>query len=88
MSYNMPGPVSDSYDPEFGTGYNAALIAHALHDMYKKVSDVLENKPPIYILNLISDWGTDNNSKRIKHAFTEKEWRLIRFAIERAIDSI
>jgi hypothetical protein len=85
----MPGPVSDSYDPEFGTGYNAALVAQALLDMYKKISHVLKNKPPICVLDLVEDWANnDDESIRIKHTFTEKEWRLIRFAIERAIDSI
>lgn len=85
----MPGPVSDSYDPEWGTSHNRHLIIEALKDMYDKVSHVLGDKPPIYILKLVKDWAyNDDEIVRIRHEFTEKEWRIIRFALERSIDSL
>lgn len=80
----MPGPVSDSYDPEFGTQHNADIINIRLATLYHKVSTILENKPPLPILELIEA----ELYKPIVANLTEKEWRLLRFALERAIDSI
>lgn len=37
----MPGPVSDSYDPEFGTGYNAACVASAIREVTDRATEVL-----------------------------------------------
>jgi hypothetical protein len=80
----MPGPVSDSYDPEWGTGANADAIAAALGRMHGRVSGVLGHKPPLFVLDLIrADLPTP-----ITATFTEGEWRLIRFALERAGESL
>ena len=80
----MPGPISDSYDPEFGTGENCALIGEALQGVYKKVSRILKNQPPLYILDLVKA----KLPEPIEAKLTTKEWRLIRFALERAQESI
>lgn len=81
----MPGPVSDSFDPEFGTGENAAAIREALQGVYLKLTrDVLNNQPPLYILDLVRA----DLPQRIQTSLTEKEWRLIRFALERAQESL
>ena len=80
----MPGPVSDSYDPEFGTGANCDEISSALRGVYREVSDILGKQPPMYILDLVRA----DLRKSIKATLTEKQWRLIRFALERAEESI
>ena len=43
----MPGPVSDSYDPEWGTRAAAEPIIDSLDEMYGKVSEILGNTQPI-----------------------------------------
>ena len=45
----MPGPTSDSYDPEWGTGANAEPITDALETLYDRVSGVLGGQEPIDI---------------------------------------
>lgn len=80
----MPGPVSDSYDPEFSTSANAQEIIDALNEVYERLTDILGGKEPMYILNLVrSDLKSLHSAK-----LTEREWRLLRFAVERARDSI
>lgn len=81
----MPGPVSDSYDPEWGTGANAAEIADALDEVYGEVSGIVGNPTPLFILDLIKARGMD---VKVEHALTVKQWRIIRFALERAKESI
>lgn len=80
----MPGPVSDAYDPEWGTGANAQEIHYALGSLYERVSAILDNKEPIYILDLVND----SLPTTINATLTEWEWRIIRFALERANESI
>lgn len=80
----MPGPVSDSYDPEFGTSENSLEIDIALEKDYNKLSDILGQRDPLFILDLVE---ADLPAK-ITATLTEKEWRLLRFAVERARDSI
>lgn len=72
----MPGPVSDSYEPEFGTGANVDAIKTALREVYSEVSDILDGAPPMYILDLVR---TDLPIL-IPASLTERQWRLIRFA--------
>jgi len=80
----MPGPVSDSYDPEWGTREPAERIIEELNSVHAKVSEILGGKPPIYILDLIGD----KLPREISATLTEKEWRFLRFALERASESI
>jgi len=81
----MPGPVSDRYDPEWGTGDNADEIREAIQEVYDKLSVVLGQSKPLYILDLVRVHGLN---KRIDATLTEKEWRILRFACERAKESI
>lgn len=83
-SNNMPGPCSDSYDPEWSTVDNADRIREALLDMHKKLTSVLGDTPPIFILSLLE--SEFNNTMTVM--LTEKEWRILRFACERAKESI
>lgn len=79
-----PGPVSDAYDPEFGTRAVAGEIDDALSDVYDRVSAVLSHKEPIYIVDLVRE----ELPTVINATLTEREWRLIRFALERARESL
>lgn len=88
----MPGPVSDSYDPEFGTSANAAEISSELREMYELLSGIIErgigpgrDPKPINILQLAR---ADHLSTKITATLSEQEWRLLRFALERALESI
>jgi hypothetical protein len=82
----MPGPVSDSYDPEFGTREVADDIDGALRAVYDRLTVILGNKPPMNILDLV-DAKLDSFIVA-GGGLTEREWRLLRFAIERARQSL
>ena len=82
----MPGPVSDSYDCEWGTAENRDKIADELRRMHSKLSTILKHKPPVNILELVSK--PYDPLKRIGCEMPEYEWRLLRFALERAEESI
>lgn len=80
----MPGPVSDSYDPEWGTTANGAEITEALKGAYDRLTEVLGGRPPKHILDLVRE----DLPAPIAATLTEREWRLLRFATERALESI
>ena len=80
----MPGPVSDSFDPEWGIGHNRDMIIEELQSIYDRISEILNGKKPIYILTLIHEILPD----QINAELSEKEWRLIRFSLERAMESL
>jgi hypothetical protein len=92
----MPGPTSDAeFDPreeaEFGTSSAADVIGEALGEMYNKVSMVLGKMPPKRILDVILGEDCEPGSRNggyLVGCFTEKEWRIIRFALEQAGESI
>lgn len=82
----MPGPVSDSYDAEWCTGDNKDMIDDALEAMYQRVSWILDDRPPIFILELVA--ALSEHDEIITAALTEGQWRVIRFALERARDGL
>ena len=84
----MPGPVSDSYDPEWGTAANAEPIIDALEVMYDRVAGILAFSEPMDIRKLANLSGDSDLAEPIPATLTEWEWRIIRFALERAKDSI
>lgn len=79
----MPGPVSDSYDPEFSTAENAGRIREALAEAHKTLGNVIGG-PPLPILEVV-DGGHRGG---IPATLDERTWRILRFACERAQDSI
>lgn len=83
----MPGPVSDSFDPEWGTRSAAEPITEALDIMYGRVSAILGNREPMDIRELAKK-RLELDDKCENAPLTEWEWRIIRFALERATDSI
>lgn len=87
----MPGPVSDSYDPEFGTAEVAGEVREAVQNVYDRLSRVLRNKKPMYVLDLIRNTNDPSNfslDTTINATLTRREWRLLRFACERAMDTL
>lgn len=87
----MPGPISDSYDPEFGTDEAVGEVREALQHVYELLSRVLQEKKPMYILDLIRNKNDNSHSSleiTINATLTNREWRLLRFTCERAIDTL
>jgi hypothetical protein len=85
----MPGPISDSYDPEFSTGANATLVREAIESQRNRITNILGEKL-INILDIVYDdfRRTTKYPYHISMHFTERELRIIRFALNRAIESI
>jgi hypothetical protein len=82
----MPGPISDAYDPEWGTRANAQAILEAIDTLHDRVTGVLGGREPIDIRKLAEQ--QDELTTAINATLSEWEWRIIRFALERASDSI
>lgn len=79
----MPGPVSDSYDPEFGTGANADEVASGIDGVVKRIDKYLG--PQLHnIVDVVR--RSDDQLKHLR--FTERELRIIRFCLNRAKESI
>ncbi|MDR3639274.1 MAG: hypothetical protein P4L84_36065 [Isosphaeraceae bacterium] len=79
----MPGPVSDSYDPEFGTGHNAYLVRKALQDMSAEITAKLGPE-----LHDILDVVNGPPGKPFALTLPERKLRIIRFALNYAVDVI
>lgn len=80
----MPGPVSDSYDPEWGTSSKREEIDDALEHVYDRLTGLLSGMPPEDIRRLVNE----DREQPIPATLTEWEWRILRFAVERARDCI
>ena len=79
----MPGPVSDSYDPEFGTAGNAANVAEAILETKIQIDKAL-NSELKSILNVV------DGKKGPMHAIelNERQLRIIRFCLSRTLECI
>lgn len=80
----MPGPVSDAFDPEFGTGSNAA----AVHDAIVHVRDYLVTARLGAALQPILEVIDGPQGKSYAVVLSVRELRIIRFALNRALESI
>jgi len=85
----MPGPVSDSYDPEFSTGARATAVREAIMEQRDRITNVLGDKllPIVDIAEDDFDHTLPNNFTK-RFVFNERELRVIRFALNRAIETI
>ena len=81
----MPGPVSDSYDPEFGTGTNAEDVTGAIEAVRDRISVALRGAPLKDIVEVVH--GRAGPLSPGMH-FYERELRVLRFALNRALESI
>jgi len=83
----MPGPVSDSFDPEFGTGENADMVRTAIKGVLRKVAKGLPEERR-NIVEIANEGPGRRNSPRRAIELTENEQRVLRFALDRALESI
>lgn len=82
----MPGPVSDSYDPEFSTGANATDVRDAITETSALITrKVFDGDARLHSIVEVAQGG---HGRRITASLTEREWRLIRFSLNRATESI
>lgn len=79
----MPGPVSDSYDPEFGTGANAQDVKEKIIEIREWI-DRLMGKELKDIVQVVRE----ENLASVQIVITERELRIIRFCLIRALESI
>lgn len=80
----MPGPVSDSYDPEFGTGAVAAEVASAIREVRRVVTESIGSEELKNIVEVVRSKDPELESIM----FSERELRIIRFCLDRALESI
>ena len=78
-----PGPISDSYDPEFGTGNNADDLAEAIGQMSDRFGKLLGPRLKNIIEVVHGEVG-----REWKIGLCEKELRILRFCLNRAKESI
>jgi len=81
----MPGPVSDSYDPEFGTGANAQEVTDAITALRDRATKALGTDELENILEVICGKNGRDVTLTIRN---ERELRILRFALNRALESI
>lgn len=80
----MPGPVSDGYDPEFGTGDNADAVRQALQNIVNEITKNLG----MDLVNIVKVARQDGAGPGLSQTYTEKGQRLIRFGLLRALESL
>lgn len=80
----MPGPVSDSYDPEFGTAANADEVREALEAVKLKLTAAIGSPGLRYVLDVARE--ADGEAKAV--SWSERELRLLRYALNTALECI
>ena len=84
-----PGPVSDSYDPEFGTGANAHDVAEAIRDVRTFVTSYIGSDARLPIVKLAHNTSRLDPINKPQHVgLTERQLRIIRFCLDRVLESI
>ena len=79
----MPGPVSDSRDPEFGTASNRHDVADAIEQVLSFTNDLLG--PDLKNIVVVAQ----GEPGRIhKTSLSEKSLRVIRFGLRRALEDL
>lgn len=80
----MPGPVSDAYDPEFGTADNAARVREAIANEVAFLTKHLGPGLKDIVQVVDGPIGRWMPPRRL----SEREARIIRFALKRALESL
>lgn len=80
----MPGPVSDTYDPEFGTSENAEYVRTAVTGVRDKLAAPMDAK----LRDIVELAREGPHGKQRSVTLTENEWRVVRFGLNRALESI
>lgn len=79
----MPGPVSDSYDPEFSTGARAHDVRSGIQSVIDRIGGHLGPG-----LRNIVQVAQEEPGEPTGLTFDERQLRLIRFGLLRVLDSI
>ena len=79
----MPGPVSDCYDPEFSTTANAYDVSCGI----KKIVDGIGVHLGPELKNIVGVVHGPRG-KKFKVVVSERDMRIIRFALNRALETI
>jgi len=79
-----PGPVSDSHDPEFGTGANADEVRAALKGVVARITEQLGPR----LRNIVEIAYEGPEGPEHPPAFSENELRVIRFGLNRALETL
>lgn len=79
----MPGPVSDSYDLEFSTSSNREDVSEAIQEVVSSISDLIGPELK-WIVGVVQ--GGDGVT--FTAPLSERELRIIRFGLNRALESI
>ena len=77
----MPGPVSDAYDPVWGTTANGEEVHNGIQDMDVALTKILKNSPPRCILTVIRE----ANGPKTLRKLSERELRILRYACRVAL---
>jgi len=82
-----PGPVSDSYDPEFGTGANAQEVRDAIAAVRARVTRLIGSEQ---LRDIVEVAGAVNAHPppTPETPLWEAELRVIRFCLDRASESV
>jgi len=78
----MPGPVSDSYDPEFSTEANREDVREVAREVNEEIS-LAVGKDLKFIVGVVHN---EDDSGPYDFMFSEKEVRVIRFCLNRFIE--
>lgn len=78
----MPGSTSDSYDPEFSTAENAELVQEGTREVIGLIVSLLGPQ-----LHNIVDVSRKANGPELDLKLSERQWRIVRFNLLRALDT-
>lgn len=78
-----PGPVSDSYDPEFSTAVNADDVRRAIQDVVDGIAVHLGPQLKDIVSVVQGARGAPFGIR-----FRERDLRVIRFGLNRALESL
>lgn len=80
----MPGPISDSRDPEFGTGDNADAVRQAVRLIREKLTRRIGTeslKDIVGVAHRVCE-------RQPTRGWSEDEMRVLRFCLDRCEDTI
>ncbi len=78
----MPGPVSDSYDPEFSTTANAQLVRESTQGVVSAITEVLG--PQLHSIVQVCERA---DGPKLSLQLSERQWRIIRFNLLRSLET-
>jgi hypothetical protein len=84
-TWKMPGPVSDSYDAEFGTAATADEVREAIEACRHKLTKAIGSEILKDIVEVVRGQAGPRPSGI---RFSERELRVMRFALDRALESL